>query len=73
MFHLFRTEWLKIKHYPGFWWVMIVTLLSYPGINGLFYFIYREQTQQKSQGAQVIKFLVGNPFEFPEVFRTVAF
>lgn len=73
MFHLIRTEWLKIKNYPGFWWIMGVTLLSYPGINGLFYFIYKEQTTQKTQGAEVIKFLMGNPFEFPEVFRTVAY
>ncbi|MBX9784773.1 MAG: ABC transporter permease [Chitinophagaceae bacterium] len=73
MFHLIRTEWLKIKNYPGFWWIMGVTLLSYPGINGLFYFIYNERTKDQSQGAKIIKMLVGNPFEFPEVFRTVAY
>jgi ABC-type transport system involved in multi-copper enzyme maturation permease subunit len=73
MLNLLRTEWLKIKNYPGFWWIMGVTLLSYPGINGLFYFIYKEQTQNAKQAAQMIKFLIGDPFEMPEVFRTVAF
>jgi ABC-2 type transport system permease protein len=73
MLNLIRTEWLKIKNYPGFWWIMGVTLLSYPGINGLFYFIYKEQTQNEKVMAKYIKMLIGNPFEFPEVFRTVAF
>ena len=73
MLNLFRTEWLKIKNYPGFWWVMGITLLSYPGINGLFYFIYKENTGNEKQAAKMIKMLIGNPFEFPEVFRTVAF
>ncbi len=73
MMNLLRTEWLKIKNYPGFWWIMGITLLSYPGINGLFYSIYRARVHDKTEGAQVIKMLVGNPFEFPEVFRTVAF
>jgi ABC-type transport system involved in multi-copper enzyme maturation permease subunit len=73
MLYLLRTEWFKIKNYPGFWWIMGVTLLSYPGINGLFYFIYNDRVNDKSDGAKIIKMLVGNPFEFPEVFRTVAY
>jgi ABC-type transport system involved in multi-copper enzyme maturation permease subunit len=73
MFNLIRTEWFKIKNYPGFWWIMGVTLLSYPGINGMFYFIYKENTQNEKRSAEMIKMLIGNPFEFPETFRTVAF
>ncbi len=73
MLNLFRTEWLKIKKYPGFWWIMGITVLSYPGINGLFYFIYKQQTGNEKTAAQMLKMLIGNPFEFPEVFRTVAF
>jgi ABC-2 type transport system permease protein len=73
MLHLFKTEWLKIKKYPGFWWIMAVTVLSYPGINGLFYFIYKEQTANEKTAAQMLKMLIGDPFQFPEVFRTVAF
>jgi ABC-2 type transport system permease protein len=73
MLHLLRTEWLKIRNYPGFWWIMLVTVLSFPGINGLVYFIYKDQTQNEKVAAQMLKMLIGNPFEFPEVFRTVAF
>ena len=73
MFHLLKTEWLKIKNYPGFWWIMAVTILSYPGINGIFYVTYKEQTANEKTAAKMIKMLIGNPFEFPEVFRTVAF
>lgn len=73
MTHLLRTEWLKIRNYPGFWWVMVVTLLSYPGINGLLYLLYRQQLNNKDMAAQLLKMLVGNPFTFPEVFRTVAY
>ena len=73
MLNLLRTEWLKIKKYPGFWWIMAITVLSYPGINGLFYFIYKQQTGNEKTAAKMLKMLIGNPFEFPEVFRTVAF
>jgi ABC-2 type transport system permease protein len=73
MLHLFRTEWLKIKNYPGFWWIMGITVLSYPGINGMFYTIYKQQTANTKSAAQMLKMLIGNPFEFPEVFRTTAF
>ena len=73
MLNLFRTEWLKIKNYPGFWWIMGITVLSYPGVNGLFYFIYKDQTGNEKTAAKMLKMLIGNPFEFPEVFRTVAF
>ncbi len=73
MLNLFRTEWLKIKNYPGFWWIMGITVLSYPGINGMFYFIYKENTANTKTAAQMLKMLLGNPFEFPEVFRTTAF
>ena len=73
MTHLLRTEWLKIRNYPGFWWVMAVTLLSYPGINGLLYFLYKQQANSNEMAGQLVKMLVGNPFAFPEVFRTVAY
>jgi ABC-type transport system involved in multi-copper enzyme maturation permease subunit len=73
MLHLLKTEWLKIKNYPGFWWVMGITLLTYPGINSLFYFIYKEQANSKEAAGQVVKMLIGNPFALPEAFRTVAY
>lgn len=73
MLHLLRTEWLKLKNYPGFWWIMGITVLSYPSINFMFYNIYKQNTQNSKSAAQMLKMLIGNPFEFPEVFRTTAF
>jgi len=68
-----RTEWLKIKSYPAFWGIMIMTALSYPGINYLFWNIYKDITQRKDQAGQIAKFLLGNPFAYPETFHTTAY
>jgi len=71
--HVFRTEWLKIKNYPGFWLLLGLTVLSYPGINYLFYTIYKAQAAKQDTAGMLVNMLVGNPFTFPEVFRTVAY
>ena len=70
---LIRTEWLKMKKYNAFWWIMGITALSYPGINYIFYMIYYELVNQPSQAGQVAKMIIGNPFTFPEVWHTVAY
>jgi ABC-2 type transport system permease protein len=71
--NLVKTEWLKIKNYPAFWGIIIITALSYPGINFVFYNVYQSLLRQKGQGAQIAKVLLGNPFTFPEVWHTVAY
>lgn len=71
--NLLKTEWLKIKKYPAFWGIIGITALSYPGINFVSYNGYQNLTHQKGQAAQVAKFLLGNPFTFPEVWHTVAY
>ena len=73
MFTIVRTEWLKIKSYPGFWWVMAITALTYPGINYMFTRVYEQITQKESQSGKILKFLIGDPFSFPEAWRTVAY
>ena len=45
MKNLFHTEWLKIKNYRAFWWVMGITALTYPGINYIFLKVYNDLTQ----------------------------
>ena len=30
---LIYTEWLKMRKYNAFWWIMGITALAYPGIN----------------------------------------
>ncbi|MBC7874470.1 MAG: ABC transporter permease [Ferruginibacter sp.] len=70
---LIRTEWLKMRKYNAFWWIMGITALSYPGINYIFYFGYQELVGQPTQLSQYAKMAIGNPFTFPEVWHTVAF
>jgi len=73
MMHIIKTEWLKIKNYPAFWWVFGITALTYPGINYMFLFIYRSIIEEKSAAGKVATALMGNPFSFPEGWRTMAF
>lgn len=70
---LIRTEWLKMKKYNAFWGIMCITALSYPGINYIFYLIYKDIIGQPSQAGQYAKMALGNPFAFPEVWHTAAF
>jgi ABC-2 type transport system permease protein len=73
MNNLIKTEWLKIKNYTAFWWLMGVTALSYPGINYMFYSIYQKILEGKGEVNQAAKFFIGNPFSFPEAWHTVAY
>ena len=73
MISLIRTEWLKMKKYNAFWWIMGITALSYPGINYIFYMIYDNLVHKPSQAGQLAKMVIGNPFTFPEVWHTVAY
>src|SRR5438552_12304467 len=73
MINIAKTEWLKIKNYPAFWWVFGITALTYPGVNYLFLYVYHDITKQKSTAGQVLKALMGNPFSLPEGWRTMAF
>jgi len=68
-----KTEWLKIKNYPAFWWVFGITALTYPGINYMFLYVYYDVIQQKSTASKVVTALMGNPFSLPEGWRTMAF
>lgn len=73
MTNLLRTEWLKIKNYRAFWWVMGLTALTYPGVNYMFIKVYEDITDQQSRSGEMLKMLLGNPFAFPEAWRTVGY
>lgn len=73
MLNILKTEWLKIKKYPAFWWVMGITALTYPGINFMFHRIYLQITSNENQSGNIVKALLGNPFALPEAWRTVAY
>ena len=70
---LIRTEWLKMKKYNAFWWIIGITALSYPGINYMCYKIFENMTTKPSNTMDIAKAALGNPFVFPEVWRTTAF
>jgi hypothetical protein len=73
MFDLIKIEWLKIKKYPAFWWMLGIVTLTYPGTNAMFYYGYIKSTSGKEMANNVAKMLLGNPFAFPETWHTVAF
>jgi ABC-2 type transport system permease protein len=70
---LIRTEWLKMKKYNAFWWIIGITILSYPAINYMFYRVYLSFTGESNKYGQYIKMAIGNPFAFPETWHTVAY
>jgi ABC-2 type transport system permease protein len=73
MFSLIKIEWLKIKKYPAFWWMLGIVALTYPGLNGMFYYAYKEATSGKEMINNAAKLLLGNPFSFPETWHSVAY
>ena len=69
---LLKTEWLKIKKYPAFWWMFGIVALSYPGMNYAIYVNgYKDQLNDDTMGPLLQ--LIPNPFTFPDVWQTVAF
>lgn len=73
MLSLIKIEWLKIKKYPAFWWMLGIVALTYPGVNLLFYNGYQQLTTKKDFTSTIAKQLFGNPFAFPETWHSVAF
>jgi len=73
MFSLIKIEWLKIRKYPAFWWMVGIIALTYPGVNMMFHGIYAQMTTNKNQAAQMMKMLIGNPFAFPEVWHSTMY
>lgn len=73
MLSLIKIEWLKIKKYPAFWWMLGIVALTYPGINAMTYYGYLKATTGKEMTNNIAKLLLGNPFAFPETWHSVAY
>jgi len=73
MTSLLRTEWLKMRKYKAFWWIISITIISYPAINYMFYNIFLEITKDDAKYGQLLKMALGNPFSFPESWHTAAY
>ncbi len=73
MLQLLKIEWLKIKKYPAFWWMLAIVALTYPGINYMFHSFYENIISRKDMAGNVAKFILGNPFAFPDAWHSVAY
>lgn len=73
MAELIKIEWLKIKKYPAFWWMLGIVALTYPGINAMTYYGYLKATTGKEITNNIAKMFLGNPFAFPEAWHSVAY
>lgn len=73
MFALLKIEWLKLKKYRAFWWMLAIVMLTYPGINLMMYNLYDTITTGKDMTNMLAKMLLGNPYAFPESWHTVAY
>jgi ABC-2 type transport system permease protein len=73
MLSLIKIEWLKIKKYPAFWWMLGIVVFAYPGFTTMVYQGFKETIAKKDMVGNMAKMLLGNPFAFPEVWHTVAY
>lgn len=73
MFALIKIEWLKIKKYPAFWWMLGIVALTYPGTNSMAYVGYLKATTGKALSNNLAKMFLGNPFAFPDAWHSVAY
>jgi ABC-2 type transport system permease protein len=70
---LLQIEWLKIRKYSAFWWMMAIVTLTYPGVNYMFYTFYNKMLDKGDPKVMIIKALIGDPFAFHEAWHTVAY
>jgi ABC-2 type transport system permease protein len=76
---LIKIEWLKIKKYPVFWWMIGIVAITYPAVNTMAYFIYTEITSSKNGDNEanfakaMFKMLLGEPFAFPTAWHSIAY
>ena len=70
MFKNLSIEWLKLKSYRTFWWLMGLFVLCLIGSNYITYQL-KVATSQQSRGG--LDILLGNPFGFPDVWQSVSY
>jgi ABC-2 type transport system permease protein len=63
-----RVEWLKLKYYRTFWILLAMIAVCIPAFNYVIY-DFTDNNFPKING----KSLLGNPFSFPDVWRTVPY
>jgi ABC-2 type transport system permease protein len=66
--HTLRIEWLKLKYYRTFWILLSVIVVCIPAFNYVIY-DFTDNNFPKINGQS----LLGNPFSFPNVWKTVPY
>ena len=66
--HTLRVEWLKLKYYRTFWILLSVIIVCIPAFNYVIY-DFTDNSFPKINGQN----LLGNPFSFPNVWKTVPY
>lgn len=63
-------EWLKLKNYRTFWWLIGLFVLCLIGSN---YITYQLKVATAAQSRGGLDILLGNPFGFPDVWQSVTY
>jgi hypothetical protein len=63
-----RVEWIKLRYYRTFWILLAVTVVCVPAFNYIIY-DFTDNNIPKINGQS----LLGKPFSFPDVWRTIPF
>jgi len=67
-FNTLKVEWLKVRNYRTFWILLVVTAACMPAFNYVIY-DFTDNSLPKFNGQSIL----GNPFSFPAVWRTVPY
>lgn len=73
MLRILEIEWLKIKVYSAFWWVVGIIVVAYPAVTYASLEFYKRILEDPRLPGQAIKASIENPFAFGEVWHTVAY
>ncbi|WP_431211043.1 hypothetical protein ACQ86N_34675 [Puia sp. P3] len=73
MLDIVKIEWLKLRYYSAFWWILGITALTYPGLNAIMLAIYHKAFSTMKTPEEKGKLMIGNPFGFNEVWHTVGY
>ncbi|MCD8186628.1 MAG: hypothetical protein LUD68_09385 [Rikenellaceae bacterium] len=73
MWHLLNIEWMKIRKFRAFLWLLGFFAVSVFGLNYLCYGVVEMRNQAQAQVPDLSRILIGQPFAFPEVWKTVGY
>ncbi|MDE1191222.1 MAG: ABC transporter permease [Arachidicoccus sp.] len=70
MINSLKIEWLKMRNYRTFWVLAVLFVLCIVGLNFSMNF---NLNNSHTKGPNPISMIIGNPFDFPDVWQTVTF